>query len=242
VRLVERASELGGMAARAGPGAALVEWLAAECRDAGVEIEVGVTEPVEPLPGEVVVSCTGSVAAPPPYSVSPGATVLDVAAVRRGQATVPEAGTVVVVDPIGGPIAVALAEELGARAVLVTQDHIAGNELSPSGDLAAANTRLQQRGVRIERRTLVREVHPGRVVVEDRFSGVLREIEAVAVVDCGFRLPAPPAPGAHLNAGDCVAPRTLYEAVLEGRRAALAVDTAALDATGAARAGAHTRQ
>ena len=31
---------------------------------------------------------------------------------------------------------------------------------------------------------------------------------------------------ATLRAGDCVAPRTVYEAVLEGRRAALAIDTA----------------
>ena len=45
-------------------------------------------------------------------------------------------GTIAIFDPIGGPIAVALAEELGDRAVLVTQDHIAGNELARTGDLA----------------------------------------------------------------------------------------------------------
>ena len=42
----------------------------------------------------------------------------------------PADGEVVLLDPIGGPIAVALAEELGERAILVTQDLIAGNELS----------------------------------------------------------------------------------------------------------------
>ncbi len=42
----------------------------------------------------------------------------------------PTRGDVVVFDPIGGPIGVALAEELGGRAVLVTQDNIAGNELA----------------------------------------------------------------------------------------------------------------
>ena len=83
---------------------------------------------------------------------------------RRGRRCVgarsmlPADGDVVVFDPIGGPIAVALAEELGARAILVTQDHIAGNELSRTGDLAPANVRLARAGVRIERRTLLRAV------------------------------------------------------------------------------------
>ena len=61
-------------------------------------------------------------------------------------------GAIVLFDPIGGPIAVSLAEELGERAILITQDQIAGNELSRTGDLAPANVRLAQRGVRIEKR------------------------------------------------------------------------------------------
>ncbi|MGZ4806672.1 MAG: 2,4-dienoyl-CoA reductase, partial [Ilumatobacteraceae bacterium] len=112
----------------------------------------------------------------------------------------------------------------GERAILITQDHIAGNELSPSGDLAPANVRLAQRGVTIERRTLLRAVRTGEVEVEDRFTGQRRVIACAALVDCGFRLPSDPLPDADLRAGDCVAPRTIYEAVLEGRRAALAID------------------
>ena len=127
-------------------------------------------------------------------------------------------------DPIGGPIAVALAEELGGRAVLVTQDNIAGNELSRSGDLAPANVRLAQAGVRIERRSLLRAVgarrrHAARQVHRRR----PRSCPCVALVDCGFRLPGEPLPGAVAAAGDCVAPRTVHEAILEGRRAALAL-------------------
>ena len=76
--------------------------------------------------------------------------------VRRGTVELPPDGDVVLFDPIGGPIAVALAEQLGGRAVLVTQDNIAGNELARSGDLAPANVRLAQAGVRIERRSLLR--------------------------------------------------------------------------------------
>ena len=48
------------------------------------------------------------------------------------------------------------------------------------------------------------------------------------MVDCGYRLPDEAlfeATGdAHRRAGDCVAPRTILEAVLEGRRAVVAIE------------------
>lgn len=222
VRLVERRAEVGGMARIAGPGRAFVDWLEAECDRLGVCIERS-TE-AEPKAGELVVECTGSLRGAVGYTVHEGACVLDIADVRAGSAAIPAEGTVVVFDPIGGPIGVAIAEELGSRAVLITQDNIAGNELSRSGDLAPANVRLQQRGVRIERRTLLREVHADHVLVEDRYGAGTRRIDATAVVDCGFRLPAPPLSERNLRAGDCVAPRTIHEAVLEGRRSATALD------------------
>ena len=75
---------------------------------------------------------------------------------------------------------------------------------------------------------LLRTVRTGHVEVEDRFSGGRRTSPALPLVDCGFRLPSDPVAGADLVAGDCVAPRTIYEAVLEGRRAALAVDSVPL--------------
>ena len=80
--------------------------------------------------------------------------------------------------------------------------------------------------MRIERRAVLRAARPGEVELEDRFSGQRRTIPCVALVDCGFRLPTDPLPHADLHAGDCVAPRTIHEAILEARRAALAVDHA----------------
>lgn len=223
VRLVERADRLGGVAAFAGPGGPLVEWLESECRRLGVVIETGADDPrINPL--DVVVQATGSLPGVRSYAIGDGVEVLDVVDVRRGTAALPESGVVVLFDPIGGPIAVALAEDLGDRAVLITQDNIAGNELARTGDLAPANVRLAQKGVRIERRAILREVNDGHVVIEHRFTGDRTTVECAAFVDCGFRLPDAPASGAHLQAGDCVAPRTYLEAVLEGRRAALAID------------------
>jgi 2,4-dienoyl-CoA reductase (NADPH2) len=224
VTVVESNQQLGGMAAVAGPGVALAGWLEAECRRLGVSLEMGATA----VPaGDVTIQCTGSVPGTREYEVADASMVIDVAAVRRG-APLPE-GRIALFDPIGGPIAVALAEELGERAVLITQDHIAGNELSLTGDLAPANVRLAQRGVAIERRTLLRAVRTGEVEVEDRFTGVRRTIACAALVDCGFRLPSDRLPGTDLRAGDCVAPRSIYEAVLEGRRAALAIDDVAVN-------------
>jgi mycofactocin system FadH/OYE family oxidoreductase 1 len=219
VTLRERDERLGGLAAAAGPSAAIVDWLIAECEHVGVEAVLGSTGP-DDASGAVVVQCTGSLPGRRTYEVEGDPVLLDIADLRRGDATLPTVGTIVLHDPIGGPIAVALAEELGDRAVLITQDNIAGNELARTGDLAPANVRLAQGRVRVERRTLLRTVRPGAVDVQDRFSGERRSIECVAVVDCGFRLPDSPMPGVELRAGDCVAPRTLHEAILEGRRVA----------------------
>lgn len=219
VTVVERSDRLGGIAAFTGPAGPFVEWLSAECSRLGVAVELG-TDGAPLADGGHVVQATGGRPGRREYDVDDGAVVLDVVDVRRGTATLPHTGTVALFDPIGGPIAVALAEELGERAVLITQDQIAGNELSRTGDLAPANVRLAQRGVRIEKRTLLRAVRPGAVDVQDRFSGERRTIEAVALVDCGFRLPTDALPGATVQVGDCVAPRTVLEAVLEARRAA----------------------
>ncbi len=221
VRVVERTDKVGGVAAATGPGGPLVEWLAAECRAAGVRVELG-CDHTAAEPGEVLLQATGGQPGRRTYDLAEGALVLDVLAVHRGEVSLPE-GPIALFDPIGGPIAVGLAEQLGERATLITQDQIAGNELSRTGDLAPANVRLQQRGVHIARRSILRAVRPGEVEVEDRFSGERRTIPAAALVDCGFRLPTEALAGAHAQAGDCVAPRTILEAVLEGRRAALSV-------------------
>ena len=222
VRLVERDTDLGGLARVAGPAASFVDWLVSECERLGVCLERG-TE-ATPQPNETVIECSGSLPGTPQYRSVGSPLVLDIADVRRGTAVVPPEGTVAVYDPIGGPIGVAIAEELGQRAVLITQDNIAGNELSRSGDLAPANVRLQQRGVSIERRCVLREVHADHVVLEDRFGAGSRSVPIVAMIDCGFRLPAPALNDRSSRAGDCVAPRTVHEAVLEGRRAAVAID------------------
>jgi 2,4-dienoyl-CoA reductase (NADPH2) len=219
VTVVEQAPAPGGLAAVAGPNAALVDWLIAEVERLGVDVQTDTTD----HPATCTVQCTGSIPGNRDYQIDDGAVVLDVVELRRGATELPTTGEIVLFDPIGGPIAVALAEEVGPRAVLVTQDNIAGNELARCGDLAPANVRLAQAGVRIERRSQLVAVSAGTATLRDRYTGLDRVIPCAALVDCGFRLPSAPLSGVSLQAGDCIAPRTVHEAILEGRRAALAL-------------------
>jgi mycofactocin system FadH/OYE family oxidoreductase 1 len=234
VRLIERTDQLGGQvrAAAAGAGrqrlAAIIEWQIARVRELGVSVEL-TTSNTTFEPDERVICALGSTPGVMSYDVN-GVDVIDIAAALLDLSCL-DNGSVVIDDPIGGPIGVSLAELLGSRATLITQDQIAGNELARSGDLAPANVRLAQHGVMIQRRALIRSVMRsanGRVevTIEDRFSGEQRTIECDHFVNAGFRLPLvdPVNQVAHAHAGDSVAPRTIAEAILEGRRAVLAVE------------------
>ena len=227
VELAERADRLGGMVRLAalvggrGRLARLAGWLEDEVRRLGVRIALG-TE-VTDVPGAAILA-TGSVAGPRKYAVHSG-TVVDVADFLGGFELPP--GPVVVADPVGDAVGVGVAELLasqGKQTTIVSQDQVIGTQLALTGDLADANARLQRAAVALAKRSLLREVHAGHVVVEDVFTAERRRLEAVAVIHCGHRLPAETldAPGVP-RAGDCVAPRTIHEAILDGRRAALAL-------------------
>jgi mycofactocin system FadH/OYE family oxidoreductase 1 len=234
VELAERTERLGGMvrlAARVAGRARLerlTDWLEGEVRRLGVRVRTGaeVTDGAATAwPAGSVIVATGSVPGPRGYLVRSG-TVVDVADFLAGAGLPP--GPVVVADPVGDAVGVGIAELLasqGRRTAIVSQDQVAGTQLALTGDLADANTRLQRVGVVLAKRSLLREVHDGHVVLEDVFTARRRELEAAVVIHCGHRLPraVPALPG--VRAGDCVAPRTIHEAILEGRRAALALTT-----------------
>ncbi|GHF82208.1 mycofactocin system FadH/OYE family oxidoreductase 1 [Amycolatopsis bartoniae] len=228
VELRERSEHLGGMlrvAAKVGGRsrlARLAEWLESEVHRLGVHVRTGVE--VTDVPAGAIVA-TGSVPGPRNYVVH--GRVIDVVDFLNG-AELPS-GPVVVADPVGDFVGVGVAELLAAQGrqiAIVSQDQVIGTQLALTGDLADANTRLQQAGVALAKRSLLREVHEDHVVLEDVFTAERRELEAAVVVHCGHRLPDE-LPGA-LRAGDCVAPRTVHEAILEGRRAALTLVTGAL--------------
>jgi 2,4-dienoyl-CoA reductase (NADPH2) len=239
VRLVERGDEPGGLLTTIArlPGrerfADLASWLRDECIRAGVEVATGVAVTPELLEEwiadglDVVLAVGGSdgSAGVPVDRATRCWTPTEV--LQDGGASLPD-GDVLVWDPIGGPIGVGVAEVLaaGGRTVHVaTQDFIVANELARAGDLAPANARLARAGVILHRRSVLREVTPFGATLEDRFTARRSSIEVAAVVDAGHRLPATVEPlidGRDLAVvGDAVAPRTVHEAILEGRRAAI---------------------
>jgi hypothetical protein len=81
----------------------------------------------------------------------------------------------------------------------------------------------------VRRRTeaLVRGVQDGTAVLADRWTGAESRIPCAVLVEAGPARPGDVPPGdavkGGIAAGDAVAPRTVLQAVLEGRRAAFAV-------------------
>jgi mycofactocin system FadH/OYE family oxidoreductase 1 len=238
VRVAERSLHLGGSLRTVAllPGrerfALLADWLESECRLLGVDLRVdhdmGAAEAA--LAPHLIVA-TGGRAGDHTFGVADGAVVRTAADVLGDPGALPD-GPVVVWDPIGGPVAVGVAELLagaGREVHLVTPDYIVGNELARSGDLAPANARLAGAGVTLHKRSVLRAVDGGAAVVQDRFTGGERSLPAAVVVDGGHRLPDETlwddvrgAIGTRPSrAGDCVAPRSVHEAILEGRRTAL---------------------
>jgi 2,4-dienoyl-CoA reductase (NADPH2) len=241
VTLFERSERLGGMVVTASkvPGrqrlARFIDWLVAECSLGGVEIVTGHEVALEELDAHAgpVVCCTGSRQGRRGFAVAPFAPVLTAAEVLEADRLIgePAVSPAVVFDPIGGPIGIGVAEllsSLGATVTLVTPDFVAGDQLARTGDLAPANVRLQQAGVAIAKRSVVRSVDTESVVIEQRDSGETSTLPAAVLVDAGHRLPedtlfravTAARPGVFV-AGDAVAPRSILESVLEGRRVAM---------------------
>ncbi|GAC1596249.1 MAG: FAD-dependent oxidoreductase [Acidimicrobiales bacterium] len=241
VTVAERTQHAGGAVQVAAVGSGrsrltlATDWLEAECRAEGVTMTFGREVTASDLTGASAnegtgstrtVLCTGSLPGHRSYAVDEGATVVTASEVLGGAEL--REGPIVVWDPIGGPIAISVAEHLresGRDVTLATPDLIAGNELSRSGDLAPANVRLHSSGITLERRSILRRVDRAGAWIEDRFTGATRQLDATVVVDAGYRLPADALwreTGECLpRAGDAVAPRTILEAILEGRRAAI---------------------
>ena len=248
VVLHERDDELGGalraVARLPGRGryAALVAWWRSELARLGVEVRSGdVVRTAEVvLPGDApppTLWATGGLERKPPL---PGAPTSTAAAVLAGAD--PPPGPVVVLDPVGDATGVGLAELLAGRGrdvALVTPDPVVGHELGPSGDLVPAAARLAASGVRRLVRTIPLRWADGVLHLRDAATGAPSTLPCAAVVDTARGLPGPVPPGAEpvagllvrgqtVLAGDVLAPRTVHDAVLEGRRAAARVGALAV--------------
>jgi mycofactocin system FadH/OYE family oxidoreductase 2 len=233
VTLLERAAALGGtprLVAEAGQRQPLGEasaWLEARLRELPVDVRPGVeaTEAaVLDADPEWVVLATGGRARELPQ------TWLTVRQALGGE--LPGAGRVVVVDRQGGYPAIDAARaaaERGRPVTFLTEDTFCSSQLGATGELTPWYEAAAALGVELRPMTTVTAAEPGRLRVRHRFSDAPEAaqewVEADCVVLADHEVPddalyhALQASGVEVRrAGDCLAPRRVLHAVLEGGR------------------------
>lgn len=236
VSLYERGEALGGqvcIAAR-GPGregmAKLTKYLENQIHKLGVEVNRGVEatpELVEAKAPDAVVIATGSVPSPSEIPGSKQENVFDVRQVLRGQVQVGQ--KVVIIDEEGSYKAASVAELLadeGREVEIVTRDPFISPKLAPTQDLIPWYQRAFSKGITLTPQTTVRRIDKGTVEVSPNFSDKLRRIEGVGTVI--LALYDLPNQGLYLalkrrikelyRVGDCLAPRRISHAILDGNR------------------------
>jgi mycofactocin system FadH/OYE family oxidoreductase 2 len=243
VRLCERQAQLGGALrlAASAPGRERLAldpaWQERQLRALGVRIELGTSVSpalVRELAPDAVIVATGAVPQPYPYlAVDPEARVIAAREMLAG-AALGEAGRAVVLDEIGNQWAMGVAEWLAARGwqvEVVTADMFVGQQLTQTLELQAWNQRGPAQGV-VFRPMLEAQRAAGRSLrcaeVHSRAEVVIDEVDLFVCVsherpDERLYLALKAAGLSVLRAGDCVAPRKLSQAILEGQRAGRAV-------------------
>ncbi len=237
VILYEQAATLGGtvtLAAR-GPGRAelqlIIDYLQSELEQLGVELHTGVEVTAEMILAQqphTVIVATGARTGPGLLPI-PGHDLPHVTDVRRVLAGEPIDGPrVVVIDETsshGVLSAVEMLATTGKSVELVTGDFYAGRDLAATHDIVLWKQKVFAHGVIITPHTSVIRIEPGQVIVVDRFAEGERALPADAVVLGTYERPSQDLYMALkgqiprlFRIGDCVAPRRIEQAILEGRQ------------------------
>jgi dimethylglycine catabolism A len=238
--LLEKTAELGGqvlLAARAparAEYAGIVRYLTAQIRRLGVEVRLGVEATPELVLGErpdAVVVATGSHAHVALVPGSDGKHVVTAREVLAGEATV--GANVVLIDDVHTEEALSTAELLldaGKRVEVVSPLFYVGQDVGVTA-IAPLYARLYGKGVVLTPSCELRAIEGSTVVIANVYSGAERRIEAVDTVvmavgsrstDALYRALKGQVPVLYA-AGDCVAPRGVHQAILDGTRAARAI-------------------
>ena len=238
VILYEREAALGGtvVLAAKGPGRGelqlIIDYLVSELEQLGIEAHTDVEVTAEMIlaqrPHTVIIATgayTGAGLLPIPGHDLPHVT--DIRRVLEGEPV--DGQRVVVVDETdshGVLSAVELLASTGKEVEVVTEDFYAGRDLVATHDLVLWKQRVLPHGIVVTPHTTVIRIEPGKVVVVDRFAEGERELPADSVVLGTYERPSQElylALKDHIprlfRVGDCVAPRRIEQAILEGRRA-----------------------
>lgn len=241
VTLYEQADELGGqvrlISRRPGRKAmrGVIRYLKHKIDQSAIHVETGVTVTPQMLldqaPDAVVVA-TGSVPVGNPYPGNYGPpAVLSGWDVIRG--THPVGAKVLFIDEDGGHHSMATAElliEQGKQVDLVTSDLFIGIELAPRGELYLGRQRLLQKGasfktdldiLRIDAtgeglKIEARDIYTNESVFFENYDTVVLDVGNRADDDLYRQLKGKVKKV--LRAGDCVAPRGIDMAIMEGRK------------------------
>lgn len=240
VVLYEREQALGGTVALAakGPGRGelqlITEYLQRELAKLDVEIHTGVEATADMLVeqhAQAVIVATGAQSGcgllPIPGHDLPHVT--DVRRILGGEAVAGQ--RVVIVDESGSHSVYSVAEMLAAQGHMVeiiTGDWYVGHDLNGTDDIVPWMQRVMTLGVIFTPHTDITRIERGQVIVTDRFAAGEHAIAADAVVLGTYEQPAQQlylalkgrAPQL-FRAGDCVAPRRIEHAILEGRQIGL---------------------
>lgn len=240
VILYEATPELGGQvrtAARAPSRAEYgrsINWLTHQIEKLGVDIHLSQTASVENIlsanPDAVVVA-TGSTPRPPTFAVAEGVRIATCDDVILQRVSYGPGDRCVVIDEdahIRGPGAAEALLNAGARVEIVTRELLVGLDVDPTLK-PRLYRRLSEKGAVMTTLTETVEVTAGGVLVEHIYSNQRRLIPADLVVlalggepcaELYFALKsAAPTLEVH-RIGDCLAPRQLYDALLEATRTA----------------------
>lgn len=242
VTLLERSGQLGGTPALVAtaplraPMGEVGAWLAARLGELGVEVRLGVEATVESVldaGAEVVVLATGGRMRPVEGpEAAAGDALVGVRDVLLGR--LPGSGRVAVVDREGGHPAIDAAEAAAAAGrpvVVVSEDAFVSSRLGATGEFAPWYRRAAALGIELVPQSVVVGAAPGALTLRHRFGDRTRRLEGVdAVVVADHELAddrlhrglAGRVAELH-RAGDCLAPRRVLQAVLEGNRVGRAV-------------------
>jgi pyruvate/2-oxoglutarate dehydrogenase complex dihydrolipoamide dehydrogenase (E3) component len=240
VLLLEKAAQLGGQVLLATHGAAraeyagIVRFLAGQIRKLGVDVRLGVEATVSMVLAEhadAVVVATGSHPYVPAVPGIDGKHVVTDREVLAGEAKL--GANVVVIDDVHTEQALSTAELLldqARRVEVVSPLFYVGQDVGVTS-IAPLYARLYAKGVVLTPCSELRAVEGSTVIVANVFSGAERRIEAVdsVVLATGSRSTDSLYRGlkGHVRAlyaaGDCVAPRGVHQAILDGTRAARAI-------------------
>ncbi len=243
VRLYEKQRELGGQINLLVRVPSRVEFgdasrnLQREIIEAGVEVQTGIEVTAEMIeresPGAVIIA-TGSRPALPPV---PGADLPHVATVwqvLQGEKRAQPGEHVLVYDTIGFHQATSTAEFLadqGCDVEVVTGQFYVGGDLGITLDLELWYRRALSRGIRMTANHFLASIGQGSATIVNNYTGQARQLEPLALIvmatqqaandDLYFRLQG--RVKELYRVGDCVAPRRVEHAILDGERAARAL-------------------